>query len=196
MHENKDVKRSFIFRGAMLVLRPVAWYALFVFIVLEYVVYGKYEIRLYNPLVYVVTAFVVLFPFMMGWIKAAFRTRAFSGKIEKIHVERTLKTSKTITRTRLKDDHHDWLMKFTVRGENGKKILFSVMDPPFKDAGYYKIGDHVRHAWGAKYLEKSIKSGDSDLLCLVCGELCRAEQHICYNCRHSLVRRSGIYAGK
>ncbi len=196
MRENKDVKRSFIFRGAMLVLRPAAWYALFVFIVLEYVVYGKYEIRLYNPLVYIVTAFIILFPFMMGWIKAAFRTRAFSGKIEKINVERTLKTSKTITRTRLKDDHHDWIMTFTVRNERGKKFVFTVIDPDFKDAGYYKTGDHVRHHWGAKHLEKSIKTGDRDILCLVCGELCRAEQHICYNCRHSLVKRSGIYAGQ
>jgi hypothetical protein len=74
MRENKDVKRSFLFRGAMLVLRPVAWYALFVFIVFEYIVYGEYEFRLNNPLAYIVTAFVVLFPFMMGWIKAALRT--------------------------------------------------------------------------------------------------------------------------
>ncbi len=196
MRENKDVKRSFIFRGAMLVLRPAAWYALFTSIVLEYVVYGKYEIRLYNPLVYIVTAFIILFPFMMGWMRAAFRSRAFSGKIENIKVERTLKTSKTITRTRLKDDHHDWLMTFTVRNDNGKKFVFSVVDPPFKDAGYYKMGDHVRHHWGAKHLEKSIKTGDCDILCLVCGELCRTEQHICYNCRHSLVKRSGIYAGQ
>ena len=196
MRENKDVKRSFLFRGAMLVLRPAAWYALFTFIVLEYVVYGKYEIRLYNPLVYIVTAFIVFFPFMMGWMKAAFRTRSFSGRIEKIKTERTLKTSKTITRTRLKDDHHDWLMTFTVTTDNGEKFVFSVIDPPFKDAGYYKTGDHVRHHWGARYLEKSIKTGDADVLCLVCGELCRADQHICYNCRHTLVKRSGLYAGR
>ncbi len=196
MHKNKDVKHSFFFRGAALVLRPVAWYALFIFIVLEYVVYGKYEIRLYNPLVYIVTAFIVFFPFMMGWIKEAFRTRAFSGKIEKIKLERTLKTSKTITRTRLKDEHHDWLMTFTVINDNGKRFVFSVIDPPFKDAGYYKTGDLVRHDWGAKYLEKSVKTGDRDVLCLVCGELCRVDQHICYNCRHSLVKRSGIYVGQ
>lgn len=194
MQENKDVKHSFILRGILLILRPIAWYALFTFVAFEYIVFGEYEFRLTNPLAYIGTGFVVFIPFMLGWIKAAFRVRAFSGTIENIDVVRTLKTSKTVTRTRLKDDHHDWLMTFTVKNRHGKKFVFEVMDPDFKDAKYFNIGDHVKHHWGAKHIEKSIKLGDADVLCLVCGELCRADQHICYNCRHSLVKRSGIYA--
>lgn len=196
MHENKDVLHSFIFRGCLLLLRPLAWYALFTFVVFEYIVYGEYEFRLTNPLAYVAAALVLFLPFMLGWIKAAYRTRAFSGKITAITVEKTLKTSKTITRSRLKDDHHDWLMTFFVENEKGKKFRFEVIDPDFKDAKYYKIGDLVRHFWGAKHIEKSIKTGDRDVLCLVCGELCRVEQHLCYNCRHSLVKRSGLYVSK
>ena len=53
-----------------------------------------------------------------------------------------------------------------------------------------KKGDYVRHPWGSDYLEKLRKSGDSDVLCVVCGTMNRMESNICYNCRHSLLKDS------
>ena len=199
MRENKDIRRALILRGILVILRPILWYALFTAVVLVHIVYGEYKVRVDHPLVYVALVFVVAVPFLMGWITAILKLRAFSGVITKIETDMQLRTSQTMTRSRLKDDHHKWVMYFTVinsRKKIFKKSHFSIYDPSFKDVRYLKVGDHVRHYWGSKYLEKSVKTGDEDVLCIVCGELCRMQQDICYNCRHTLLKKSGYYVSE
>ena len=171
-------------------------FALFAAVILVHVVYGEYKVRVDHPLVYVALVFVVAVPILMGWITAIFKLRAFSGVITKIEMDKQLRTSQTITRSRLKDDDHKWVMYFTIKDPKKRffgKSRFSIYDPSFKDTKYLKVGDHVRHYWGSKYLEKSVKTGDEDVLCVVCGELCRMQQEICYNCRHTLLKKSGYY---
>ncbi len=196
MQENKDVKRAFLFRGILVILRPLSWYALFTAAIFVHIVYGEYKVRPNHPLVYVAAAFVIFVPYLLGWLTEVVKLSAFSGRITSIRLEKELKTRQSMTRARLKDDHHSWVVYFEITTKRNRKITFSIQDPSFKDAGYFKTGDLVRHYWGSKYLEKALKTGDEDVLCLVCGELCRMGQDICYGCRHTLVKKSGYYVSE
>ena len=79
MHENKDVKKAFLFRGILVILRPLSWYALFTAAILVHIVYGEYKVRPNHPLVYVAAAFVIFVPYLLGWLTEVVRLSAFSG---------------------------------------------------------------------------------------------------------------------
>ncbi len=189
----KDVALSFFLRRAYIVLCPVVWYAFFIYVVFEYIVSGKYTFELTDYLVYPAGFFILTFPFFKGWIKRLYRDKSFVGKITSMK-KRRVDEFKGATKTRQRKT--SFFMDFEVVDAKGKGFSFSVEEPSFHDTEYYKIGDIVRHTKGSKHLEKVIKSGDEDVLCLVCGDLCRMQNNICFSCRHTLVKRTGLYLDK
>ncbi len=189
----KDVALSFLLRRAYIVLCPVMWYAFFGYVVFEYVISGKYTFEYTDYLAYPVAFFILTFPFFKGWIKRLFSDKSFVGAITEMKKRRVDEfTGATKTRQR----KTSFFIDFKITDKSGKNFLFSVEEPSFHDTDYYKIGDLVRHTKGSKQLEKVLKSGDDDVICLVCGDLCRMQHSICFSCRHTLVKRSGIYIDK
>lgn len=191
----RDVRTAFLLHGTVTIAKPVVWYGFFLFVILYYVVFGKYEVRLTNLLIYPATAVILLFPFFMGWIADARRVGRFTGRITELHRSRTIVTD-YMARKRGADRQHQLILTFTITDENGKKHLLPVRDPRFADINYFSVGDEVLHRWGAKFPEKLRKDDDPDVLCLVCGSMCRMDFEICPDCRHTLCKRSyGRYAG-
>lgn len=189
MNRNKDVRTALFLRGVWISARPVIWYGFFIAVILKYVVFGEYEVRITHFLVYVAAAFIILVPVFSGWITHALRMRPFCGRVEEIKKKQILVTDSTVRR-KGGDLYHTPKVIIYVRGTNDRVRRFPINNPSFVDIDYIKKGDYVRHPWGSDYLEKLRKSGDSDVLCVVCGTMNRMESNICYNCRHSLLKDS------
>jgi len=190
--DNKDIYRAFALRGIWLIFKPVAWYAFFVAVLLKYVIFGEYELRLTHIPMYFAFAIIILLPIMKGWISAALDVPGFSGMVENIRTHKEVydpHRSVTGRRGLSRDGMHITVMDVTVRDKKGKKHKFSMRDQDYIDMQYIKQGDFVIHPWGCKYLEKADKSGDEEFLCLVCGEMCRADSERCFNCRCTVQKR-------
>lgn len=54
--------------------------------------------------------------------------------------------------------------------------------------GYFKEGDRVRHHYGHEIPEKYDKSGDSEEVCIVCGERASCRRSICPYCGSVLLK--------
>ena len=54
--------------------------------------------------------------------------------------------------------------------------------------GYFKEGDRVRHHYGHEIPEKYDKSGDSEVVCIVCGERASCRRSICPYCGSVLLK--------
>lgn len=191
MKLQNDIRRALFIKGMMLFLRPFLWYGFFVFIVLYYVVFGKYEIRLTHIPVYLAFFAIVVPPISLGWIKIALSTLPFEGKVEEI-----IKTHEHVVNSVRKyegDKGQIPVMHFKIRKPNGKLCKFSIRNPSFYDIDYIKQGDMVIHPFGCSFLEKAVKTYDRDVICLVCGTMSRMQCEICYDCRHSLSKRSAEY---
>lgn len=192
MNGNRDVYISLTLRGIFRILRPVLWYGFFVVVVLEYIVFGKYEVRFTHIPVYVALAIIILLPFFCGWISSAMQVRGFSGRVESMKTRRELVDShRSVTGRRgLEDAYHITILSVYVRTQSGRLRRIEIREPSFIDINYIKIGDRVRHIFGSEYLEKMSKSADTDVICVCCGSMCRMQNEICFNCRHSLLKRS------
>ena len=190
MNKNNDVRRALLLSGIWQTLRPIIWYGFFIAVIFIYVVSGKYEVRFTHLLVYVALAAIIFTPFIAGWISSAVHVGvSFTGKVEKIERKREVVGDFTVRKPN-EDTYHILTLIFKVRDKNGKLHKFPIREPSFADLEYIKVGDAVRHRWGSKYLEKMSKTGDMDVLCIVCGTMNRAESNICYNCRRSLIKNS------
>lgn len=189
MKLSKDIRTAFLLRGMKMVLRPVLWYGFFLVVLLEYVVFGEYEIRLTHIPVYIALAFVLLMPFFLGWVKEAFKVSAFTGTITDIAKSRELITDREFGRRGLSGAHYVNVLTMTVTTTKGKKKTIVHREPGFFDIDYFTVGDEVTHFWGAEYLDKHIKHGDKDILCLVCGEMSRSEKETCAWCRRNLQKQ-------
>lgn len=192
MNKNNDVRRTLLLKGIWQAARPFLWYGFFIAVILIYVVFGKYEVRFTHILVYVALAAIIFTPLAAGWVSSAARVSAFSGKVEKIEKKREV-VGDFVVRKPNEDSYHILTITFTVRDKNGKLHRFPIREPSFADIDYIKTGDAVKHRWGSKYLEKMSKSGDRDVLCIVCGAMNRMECNICYNCRRSLIKHSEYF---
>lgn len=53
---------------------------------------------------------------------------------------------------------------------------------------YYKEGERVRHHYGHEIPEKYDKSGDSEVVCIVCGEMVSRRHSICPYCGSVLLK--------
>lgn len=192
MQDNKDVRNALFLRGLYRVARPVLWYGFFVIVILKYVVFGKYEIRITHIPVYLGLAIIILLPFFKGWIRSAAQAGGFKGRVEAMSTRRELVDShRSVTGRRgLGDAYHILILTVSVRDKNGKLHKIDIREPSFLDVNYIKNGDRVIHRFGSDYLEKASKSGDTDVLCVCCGTLCRMQNDICYNCRRTLLKRS------
>ena len=191
MEENRDIYRALVLRGAFRILRPALWYGFFVFVLFRYVIFGPYEIRVTHIPMYIGLAIVIMLPVFCGWISSAAGVPGFSGIVEDTKIRRELVDGhRTITGRRGLESNQVLVFTVTVRDSRGKKHVISMCDPQFIDIGYIKKGDFVIHPWGCEYLEKADKSADSDILCLVCGEMNRRETERCFNCRRTLCRRT------
>ena len=190
MEDNRDIYRALAVRGIFRLLRPILWYAFFVFVVIEYVVLGPYEIRVTHIPMYIGLAIVIMLPVFCGWISSALGVFGFSGIVEKTAIRRELVDGhRAVTGRRGLESNQMLVFTVTVRDKRGKRHVISMYDPQFVDIGYIKKGDFIIHPWGCEYLEKADKSADRDILCLVCGEMNRREVERCFNCRRTLCRR-------
>lgn len=188
MELHNDIRRALFFRGIWRIMRPVMWYGFFVFIVLYYVVFGKYDIRFTHIPVYIALCGIIIVPFSLDWIKEARCTFFFEGTVERI--EKTRELALSVTGRYEGDKTQTPVIHFVIRDKNGRLKNFSVKNPSFFDIGYIKEGDRVIHRFGSNFLEKAIKDGDRDVLCIICGTMSRRECEICYECRHSLSKQS------
>jgi hypothetical protein len=120
------------------------------------------------------------------------QVRGFSGRVESMKTRRELVDShRSVTGRRgLEDAYHITILSVYVRTRNGRLRRIEIREPSFIDINYIKVGDRVRHIFGSEYLEKMSKSADTDVICVCCGSMCRMQNEICFNCRHSLLKRS------
>ena len=181
-----DVRTATVIRGIKMVARPIFWYGFFVVVLLKYVVFGEYEIRLTHIPVYIALAFILLVPVFLGWIKEAFKVSAFSGRITEVIKGKELVTDRDFGKRGLKGAHYVNILTLCVRTGDGKIKKITHREPSFFDIDYFKVGDEVTHYWGAEYLCKRSKDGDKDILCIACGEMSRSERETCYGCRRKL----------
>lgn len=77
----------------------------------------------------------------------------------------------------------------TIRRDNGGKLEkadFGGNEPLFN---YYKVGDRLRHIPGAFHFDKYDKTGDDEVICVMCGGLYDREQDTrCQLCRLPLLK--------
>ena len=74
---------------------------------------------------------------------------------------------------------------YTIRTEKGRRIRVLVREPNFEYSRYFTVGTPVVHAFGARFFDRAVPSGN-DRLCVVCGTLCRRGQTVCFECRSPL----------
>ena len=142
MNRNKDVRTALFLRGVWISARPVIWYGFFIAVILKYVVFGKYEVRITHFLVYVAAAFIILVPVFSGWITHALRMRPFCGRVEEIKKKQILVTDSTVRR-KGGDLYHTPKVIIYVRGTNDRIRRFPINNPSFVDIDYIKKGDYV-----------------------------------------------------
>ncbi len=188
-----DIRLALVIRGLKMVLRPILWYGFFIVVLLKYVVFGQYEIRITHIPVYIALAFILAVPFFLGWIKEAFKVPNYSGRISEIKKTRELVTDRDFGKRGLTGAHYVNILKILTRTKNGRIKKIVHREPSFFDIDYFKVGDEVKHFWGAEYLDKCDKTEDKDILCPVCGEMSRIERETCYGCRRSLLKYKARY---
>lgn len=185
---DKALRSTLIVRGIWAILRPIVWYAFFVVVILQYVVFGKYEADPKNPLMYAAAFFILAIPFFAGWHSRALCARAFCGTIERVTVRTRLKSdtfvSKHASNHRIVSDH-----VYHIRTDSGRRIRYPIREPNFEYAHRFPTGARVVHRFGAPFFDLAEHRCGDDRLCIVCGTLCREEQTVCCECRSPIDRR-------
>lgn len=185
---NKSLARRLFRRGLVTVAKPILWYGFFTAVILQYVVFGPYSADPRNPLMYAALAVILSVPFFARWVQDAFLCRPFTGRVERVEIRHRLQTNAAgakYDRSRMLVTDH----LYYIRTPRGKRLRFLIREPNFEYVRYFPVGCEIVHPFGAKYFERRYAGGD-EVLCLVCGTLCRRRQTICYECRSPLSRFS------
>ncbi len=72
----------------------------------------------------------------------------------------------------------------TVKKDGGGVTVVKYVDSEDGDRIEYEVGDRVRHYFGTKYLQKV---GTEDNICVLCGTMCREDEHVCGVCGKSII---------
>lgn len=108
--------------------------------------------------------------------------KTFDGRL--LRVERRVERDPEAPDSRRLYSFHTFVIR---KGAKTRSYVFkSVKEMDL--TGYFKEGDQVRHHCGHAIPEKYDKSGDSEVVCIVCGERISCRRSICPYCGSVLLK--------
>ena len=172
--ENKDVKGAIAKRLLGQIAFIIIWCA---------VVTGAAYIVGYlgDPIGMAFVEALWIFPFWYTKIWRWFTTeRPYEGVVSEVKLNNTI-DSKGLGLPVMGHVRHQTVV---IKEDDGKEHTVNYVDRGDGQRVEYAVGDRVRHYWGAKYLQKL---GTSENICVLCGTMCGADEHVCGVCGKSII---------